>query len=213
MMFYIYKITNKCNGKIYVGLHKSTSLTDTYMGSGKLIKAAIKKYGKENFIKEILEIFDNELDAIKKEEEIVTAEFVLNDNNYNIMPGGKFGSLDRNGLSFKDRKHTKETIEKIRNKRKGKTASLAAREKMSKNNFSKTNPEKQREHARKAASYPRTEEHKKKISNTLKLKNLTRVSHNVGKIRTKIECPHCNKTGANNTMSRWHFDKCKTKKF
>lgn len=38
---YIYKITNKNNGKIYIG---QTSKTDvSYMGSGKIILKAIKK--------------------------------------------------------------------------------------------------------------------------------------------------------------------------
>ena len=114
MIYYIYKITNLRNGKIYIGMHRTKSLDDGYMGSGKLLKAAIKKYGKENFKKEILEIFDNEEDMILKEKELVTDEFVLSEDNYNIMPGGKFGSLERNNLTFKSRKHSKDTIEKIR---------------------------------------------------------------------------------------------------
>ena len=34
---------------------------------------------------------------------------------------------------------------------------------------------------------------------------------NLGKIRALVECPHCKKQGAINTMSRWHFDNCKQK--
>lgn len=45
----IYKTTNKINGKIYVGL--DTKNNPKYLGSGKIIKFAIKKYGKENFEK------------------------------------------------------------------------------------------------------------------------------------------------------------------
>jgi hypothetical protein len=53
-MFYtIYKITNKINNKIYIGKHQTKDLNDGYMGSGKLINAAIKKYGIEN-IKDII---------------------------------------------------------------------------------------------------------------------------------------------------------------
>jgi len=43
----IYKTTNLINNKIYVGKH-NTSANDGYLGSGKLIKQAVKKYGKEN---------------------------------------------------------------------------------------------------------------------------------------------------------------------
>ena len=59
---YIYKITNLINGKIYVG-RRSTHLSieeDPYFGSGgKYYQNALKKYGIENFSKEILEICDS----------------------------------------------------------------------------------------------------------------------------------------------------------
>ncbi len=49
----IYKTTNLINGKFYVG--KDASNNPNYYGSGLLLAKAIKKYGKENFKKEILE--------------------------------------------------------------------------------------------------------------------------------------------------------------
>lgn len=39
---YIYKTTNKINGKIYVGLHKKSFFDESYKGSGKLISQAFK---------------------------------------------------------------------------------------------------------------------------------------------------------------------------
>lgn len=85
-MFYtIYKITNKLNNKYYIGMHKTNNLNDDYMGSGKLIRRAIKKHGVENFHKETLHVFDNEIDMHNKEKELV----VLNEMSYNLCDGGK----------------------------------------------------------------------------------------------------------------------------
>ena len=50
----IYIVTNKINGKIYVG--QSTKSDPTYFGSGVSINRAIAKYGKENFKKEVIEL-------------------------------------------------------------------------------------------------------------------------------------------------------------
>ena len=94
MIYYtIYKVTNKVNGKIYIGSHKTKNLDDNYMGSGKYLIHAQKKYGLENFTREILYIFDNPDLMYAKEAEIVNEDFLSENNTYNLKIGG-FGGFD-----------------------------------------------------------------------------------------------------------------------
>lgn len=88
MCYIVYKTTNKINGKIYIGAHKVKTVDDTYLGSGHLLKYAIKKYGKSNFIRETLFVFDNSEEMFTKELELVTEEFVKDINTYNLKLGG-----------------------------------------------------------------------------------------------------------------------------
>lgn len=93
MFFIIYKTTNKINGKCYVGSHKTDNIEDGYLGSGKYLKAAIKKHGPENFVREILFQFNNPDDMYAKEAEIVNEDFLMNENTYNLKVGG-YGGFD-----------------------------------------------------------------------------------------------------------------------
>lgn len=85
--YYIYEIINNINGKTYIGQHKG-ELNDNYYGSGTAIKSAIKKYGKKNFTKIILEevnsltINDREIYWINLRKNEGKAE-------YNISGGGQ----------------------------------------------------------------------------------------------------------------------------
>lgn len=88
---YIYKTTNLINGKSYIGQHKSKIFESTkYIGSGKFLNQAFKKYGKENFKCELLEWCENK-DELNEKEKYWIKQYnaVENSNFYNIAPGGE----------------------------------------------------------------------------------------------------------------------------
>lgn len=91
MFYYLYQITNLVNNKIYVGVHKTQDLNDGYMGSGKIIRSVIAKHGISNFSKDILEMFTDSESMYAKEKEIVTDEFLLREDTYNLRRGGTGG--------------------------------------------------------------------------------------------------------------------------
>ena len=157
-MFYtIYKTTNLINNRYYIGKHKTENINDSYMGSGKLLKQAIEKYGIENFSKEILFVFNNEEDMNKKEKELV----VLSEETYNLCEGGNggFGYINNSDIvKFKGKTHTDNTKQKLREKRIGVTNFIPNEETKQKI----SNAKKGKSTALKGSS--QSEEHKKKLS-------------------------------------------------
>lgn len=98
MFFTVYKIINAINGKYYIGKHKTKNLDDGYIGSGKLLKRAIKKYGINNFHKEILFVCKNEKCMNTIERILVVPD---EETNYNLCAGGNggFGYINENDLN------------------------------------------------------------------------------------------------------------------
>ena len=94
MYYIIYKTINLINNKFYIGKHQCTDLNDGYLGSGIALRKAIAKYGKKNFKREILFIFDSEIDINNKEKEIVTIDLVNDPNCYNLTIGGEGGLIN-----------------------------------------------------------------------------------------------------------------------
>lgn len=160
----IYKTTNLLNGKIYIGQDKKRNVN--YLGSGKLILQAIKKYGKENFKKEVLEKCSTQQQLNEKESYWITFYNATDKNiGYNILPGGycHWNTLTSEvAIELKSR---------ISNSLKGRKLSNKTREKMSKTHSGK---HKSQEHcknisiSKKGNKYrlgkPCSEETKNKIS-------------------------------------------------
>lgn len=100
---YIYITTNLVNGKRYIGQKKINRNWKNYLGSGLLISKAIKKYGKENFSKVIIDFAYTAEELNKKEEEYISFyNAVESEDFYNLQSGGSNSSP------------SVETIEKIR---------------------------------------------------------------------------------------------------
>lgn len=128
MKYTVYKTTNIVNNKEYIGFHslKDTEsilceytvtgsiFSDGYLGSGKLIKEAIRKYGPEKFRQELLGVFNKREDAEAYEKKLVNDEYIKMESNYNIMTGGNITILTGEKNPFYGKTHSHETIEKIK---------------------------------------------------------------------------------------------------
>lgn len=132
-MYCIYQITNKINGKTYIGQHKYKVLNDSYMGSGKILKAAQTKYGIENFEKRIL-VFNitskKFIDTLEKE--YIYFYRSIGKAEYNIADGGEGGCG----------KHSEEAKRKISEAKKCKTFSDEHKRKLSESHKGKHYSEK-----------------------------------------------------------------------
>ena len=119
MYYTVYKITNTLNKKEYIGYHQTNDLNDGYMGSGKLIKRAIEKYGISVFEKEILEVFSNREDAEAYEALLVNEAYTLRDDTYNIALGGNVRIMVGQNNPMFGKSLPPETISMIAEKNRG----------------------------------------------------------------------------------------------
>ena len=175
MYGYVYLIVNKINGKTYVGQRKTIKKcsSDRYMGSGKHLKLAQKKYGIENFEKFLIQ-YCNSKEELDKKEIFWIAEYRNRGKaEYNIANGGQGGATcngkhrseeTKRKISEankgkipcnKDMPRSEETKKKISESHKGKRMSEEAKRKISEANKGKK----------------RTTEQKRKMSEAHKGKN------------------------------------------
>ena len=170
----IYKTTNLVNGRFYWGVHKSTDENDGYLGSGKILRQAIKKYGKDSFRRKTMVVYETAADAFFDERLLVTQKYLAeNPACYNIISGGKGGDSFTNNpnkeeirkkisVSHNGKRHTEETKQKMRKLKSEKTKQKMSVAKRGKNHpmYDKHHSEETKQKLRK----PRSEETKQKIS-------------------------------------------------
>jgi len=181
---YVYITTNLINGKQYVGDHSANNLKDKrYIGSGQLIIKAIKKYGKENFKKEILEHFKTKQEAFNAQEKYIKEHDTLVPNGYNISPKGGhnvkgcFSEVSKYKISnsLKETyKNNPELRENLRMKATGRKASEETIKILRTVDRSKWKiSEEGLQHIKEFAKKPKSEETKKKLSDSHKGKKHT----------------------------------------
>lgn len=167
MYGYIYLITNKINGMQYVGLRASSVFDENYWGSGVRIINAVKKYGKENFTREILHWCETPEELRQYElEEHIKRNVAESPHYYNIMEGSSPILIgEENG--FYGKKHTEETKKKISSANTGRK--MSAEEKEKRNKFWDTDrgQEVKAMLSKDRKGKPLSIEHKKNISNAL----------------------------------------------
>ena len=86
--YIVYETINRVNYKRYIGVHKCIDFDDGYLGNGTVFKKALKKYGRDNFYRVIIDVYDNAEDALAKERELVTDEVVKSGTYYNVTIDG-----------------------------------------------------------------------------------------------------------------------------
>lgn len=209
MTGFVYRWVNQVNHRWYIGSHKGTT-DDGYRHSSKYLAMAEKKYGFENFTREILFEGDYEKDQIRSVRE---AEYLRKEDAANNPM-----SYNRSNITGPDC-IDKEARQKISQKRKchpgpnkGKKLSLEHRKNLSK--------------SKKGHSWnkgiPKPDEFKEWLSESRKGKGnpmfgRTQSEEAIRKLQKSkgpqqiITCHHCGESGGISLMKRWHFDNCRQK--
>ena len=182
MHYIIYRTTNLINNKYYVGCHQTANINDGYLGSGKHLKHAIKKYGHENFKVEILHFANSKIEMFDLERQIVTENLINDPLSYNLKIGGSGGNPGIVG-AFTGLKHTDATKEKQRQASLKQKITDKTRKKLSDNNWSKKDPEAHRLHMQTIAKMSRSDAHNTKVA----VANLGKILVNNGNCAKRID--------------------------
>ena len=119
----LYKTICLITNHYYIGMHSTDDLDDGYLGSGLRLGRSIKKHGKENHRREILEFVDDRLKLKIREKQIVIPQLLIDPLCMNLVRGGEGGAvfghtvskLTRQKMSRanKGRKHSDEVRRKM----------------------------------------------------------------------------------------------------
>jgi group I intron endonuclease len=211
---YIYLIKNDINGKTYVGQHTTKKLKDGYFGSGKILKQAINKYGKENFELGYLVFCENH-EELNEQERIWIKFFKEHETrgNYNIRDGGQDEFIYS---------HSEETIEKIKTNRTPYVWTEEDHNRMSKRMSGENHPlHQQGGHSEETKAKLKEIQQNREILTcpwcgkqmdhvNAKKYHFDNCPQNPNFIKKEIECPWCHTKGTKmSAMALWHFDNCK----
>ena len=89
----LYRTTCLISGRYYIGIHSTDDMNDGRLGSGKQLGYSIKKHGRENHVREVLEEFSNRADLVAREHEVVDGDMLKDPMCMNIMRGGNATAL------------------------------------------------------------------------------------------------------------------------
>lgn len=118
---FIYLTTNNINGRKYVGKHIDNG--KKYLGSGKLLKRAIKKYGKDNFTTTVLEECNNIDDLDKCELKWIHHFNAKHDETFYNLIDTITPVMYGVDNPFKGKKHSEESKSRMSKSHKGKILS------------------------------------------------------------------------------------------
>ena len=185
----IYKTTNLINGNFYIG--QDSKNNPNYLGSGLLLNKAIEKYGRENFIKETIQLCNTK-------EELNTQEiYWISELKpiYNIAKGGGGGDTRYN---FTQEQYDQWISKKKRNVKGG----MSIGQKWDHPSPLKGKPREGGAPWLKGELNPaKRADVREKISKS-----------KIGKKRPQIQCVHCGLFAQTTNITRWHNDNCKYKK-
>ena len=84
----IYKTTCLVTGRYYIGMHSTDDLEDGYLGSGVRLTRSVKKYGRDQHVREILECLPTREAASDREKELITEDLRADPMCLNCGVGG-----------------------------------------------------------------------------------------------------------------------------